>query len=60
MAFLPERNSSFLVRDLVADWRITLKLIVNTVRGCKFIWFKTGIFCVFENGNKTLCSKKGY
>jgi hypothetical protein len=44
MTLLSDWNSSFLVRDLFVDARIKLKLIVNTVKGCKIIWFKTGIF----------------
>jgi hypothetical protein len=46
-------DSSFLVRDLFADVRMKLRLVVNTVRGCKIIWFRTGNFYVFKNGNKT-------
>jgi len=53
MNLLSDWDSSFLVRDLFADVRIKLKLIVNTVRECKIVWFRTGIVYVFENGNKT-------
>jgi hypothetical protein len=44
MNLLSVWDSSFLVRDLFADVSITLKLIVNTARGCKIIWFRAGIF----------------